>query len=30
MKYRKDILLTYWEYKKLFPLDIKNDFELER
>ena len=21
---------VYWEYKKLFPLDIKNDFELER
>lgn len=21
---------VYWEYKKSFPLDIKNDFELER
>ncbi len=30
MKHRSDILFVYWEYKKLFPLDIKNDFELER
>lgn len=27
MKHRSDILFVYWEYKKLFPLDIKNDKE---